>query len=118
MRQIEQEGLPLILSAPERAILEMLDELPHHETFHHLDVTMEGLVNLRPKSMQSLLEQTKSIKVKRLFFYFADRHQHRWLAKISRDSIDLGSGKRALVKSGTLDPKYQITVPADLNAGF
>ncbi len=118
LRQIEQEGLPLILSAPERAIIEMLDEIPQHETFHHLDVTMEGLVNLRPKVMQFLLEQTKSIKVKRLFFFFADRHDHQWLSKISRDQINLGAGKRVLVHGGTLDPEYQITVPGDLNANY
>ncbi|MDX2417448.1 MAG: type IV toxin-antitoxin system AbiEi family antitoxin domain-containing protein, partial [Xanthomonadales bacterium] len=51
-----------------------------------------------------------------LFFFFADRHGHRWLKHIKRDKIDLGKGKRMLVKGGKLDPKYLITVPEDLNA--
>jgi len=104
---------PLVISTPERAYLEMLEELPKNETFHMADVIMEGLVNISPRRMQALLEQTKSIKVKRLFFFFADRHQHQWLTRIAREHIDLGSGKRMLVKGGKFDPAYQITVPVD-----
>jgi hypothetical protein len=104
---------PLVMSTPERAYLELLNELPQHETFHMADVIMEGLVNISPRRMQTLLEQTKSIKIKRLFFFFADRHQHQWLTHIAREHIDLGSGKRMLVKGGKFDPVYQITVPKD-----
>jgi len=106
---------PLVISTPERAYLELLDELSQKETFHIADVTMEGLVNLSPNRMQSLLEITKSIKVKRLFFFFADRHQHSWLKRINRENIDLGKGKRVLVKGGKFDSKYQITVPEEFN---
>jgi hypothetical protein len=56
------------------------------------------------------------VKVKRLFFFFADRHAPPWLKEIKRDEISLGSGKRMLVKGGKLDPKYLITVPEDLGA--
>ncbi|MDZ7810714.1 MAG: type IV toxin-antitoxin system AbiEi family antitoxin domain-containing protein [Arhodomonas sp.] len=106
--------LPLLISTPERALLECLDELPQEESFHDVDVLVEGLVDLSPRRMQRLLEQAHSIKVKRLFFFFAERHSHRWLAHIAMDRIDLGKGKRMLVKGGKLDPKYQITVPAEL----
>lgn len=102
---------PLVISTPERAYLELLDELPQHETFHMADVIMEGLVNLSPRRIQTLLESTQSIKVKRLFFFFADRHNPSWLANIAREKIDLGQGKRMLVKGGKFDAKYQITVP-------
>lgn len=111
-----QWSWPLVQSSPERAILEMLDDLPDRLTFHLADVTMEGLVNISPRRMQTLLEDTKSIKVKRLFFFFADRHQHRWLDRIDRQSINLGSGKRMLIKGGRYEPNYQITVPKDLDA--
>ena len=111
-----QWNWPLVQSSPERAILEMLDDVPGEVSFHLADVTMEGLVNLSPRRMQALLEDTKSIKVKRLFFFFADRHKHRWLKRIERKSIDLGSGKRMLVKGGRYDPNYQITVPKDFDA--
>jgi len=107
---------PLVVSAQERAILELIDELPTRESFHNVDMMMEGLVNISPRRMQLLLEQTKSVKVKRLFFFFADRQGHRWLNRIEKDKIDLGTGKRALVKGGKLDSTYQITVPEDLDA--
>ncbi len=55
---------PLLISTPERAILELIDELPNKETFHLVDVTMEGLVNVSPRRMQQLLEVATSIKVK------------------------------------------------------
>jgi len=103
------------MSTPERAYLELLDELPQKETFHMADVTMEGLVNLSPRRMQFLLENATSIKVKRLFFFFAERHQHSWLKRINRKKIDFGKGKRMLVKGGKFDPKYQITVPGEFN---
>ena len=102
---------PLIVSGQERAILELIDGLPNDESFHHVDMMMEGLVNISPSRMQSLLELTKSIKVKRLFFFFASRHNHRWAARLDKSKIDLGKGKRSLVKGGKLDPVHQITVP-------
>lgn len=106
---------PLVMSTPERAILELLDELPSDESFHNADMIMEGLAGLSPRRLQPLLEHCRSVKVKRLFFFFADRHKHRWLARIDRDKIDLGSGKRMLVKGGKLDPVYQITIPEELH---
>jgi hypothetical protein len=111
-----QVSWPVRYSSPERAILEMLDELPDRESFYQADTLMGQVTNLRPGPLQTLLETCKSVKVKRLFFYFADRHRHAWLAKLDRSTIDLGAGKRALVKGGKLDPRYQITVPGDLDA--
>lgn len=106
----------LALSAPERAILELLDELPGRESFEQADKLMEGLSNLSPQRLQKLLTACRSIKVKRLFFFFADRHQHAWLKRIERAAVDLGKGKRMLVKGGKLDRAYQITVPENLDA--
>jgi hypothetical protein len=107
---------PLALSTPERALLELLDELPERETFHQVDKLLEGLANLSPRRLQKLLNDCHSVKVKRLFFFFADRHGHAWLKKLERARIDLGKGKRMLVRGGKLDPTYEITVPEDLDA--
>lgn len=108
---------PLTLSSPERAILELLDELPNRESFDQADKLMEGLSNLRPRHLQKLLVDCRSVKVKRLFFFFADRHQHAWLKHLDKSAINLGSGKRALVPGGRLDPVYNITVPEGLYGG-
>lgn len=105
---------PLRVSSPERAILEMLDELPAHDSFHSIDTIFEGLVNLRPKLLTPLLLGCRSVKVKRLFFVYADRHTHAWRRQLDSDAIDLGKGDRALVPGGRLHPTYRITVPADL----
>ena len=109
-------SLPLIISTPERAYLELLNELPEYENFHMADVIMEGLTNLSPLRLQSLLEATKSVKVKRLFFLFAERHNHAWLKRLDISKIDLGKGKRTLVKGGKFHTKYQITIPEEFAA--
>lgn len=106
---------PLMLSTPERAVLELLDELPDQETFHQADMLMEGLSTLSPTRLQTLLADCRSVKVKRLFFFFADRHNHAWLKRLDRSAIDLGSGKRMLVKGGRFDAKHLITVPETLD---
>jgi len=105
---------PIRMSAPERAILEALDELPSRESFHTLDVAFEGLVNLRPKLLTSLLTQCRSVKVKRLFFVYADRHAHAWLKHVDKEAVDLGQGDRALASGDRLHPVYRIMVPAEL----
>jgi len=110
-----QWNWPLTLSTPERATLELLDELPERETFEQADALFSGLGNLSPRRLQELLNACTSVKVKRLFFFFADRHQHAWLKRLDKSKVDLGSGKRMLVRGGVLDPTYQITVPGDLN---
>jgi len=109
---------PLTLSTPERAILELLDELPDAESFDQVDKLMEGLSTLSPRRLQKLLQDCKNVKVKRLFFFFADRHQHAWLKRLNKESIDFGKGKRMLVKGGKLDRSYLITVPEALNGVF
>lgn len=124
-KQVRGEGLttqpwgawnwPLVISSPERAILEFLDELPDEEDFHQADVLMEGLGTLSPNRLNKLLADCRSVKVKRLFFFFASRHNHAWLKRLDRKAISLGSGKRMLVKGGRLDAKYQITVPKDFD---
>ena len=105
---------PLVLSTAERAVLELLDELPERESFHQVDKLMEGLSTLSPHRLQRLLSECRNVKVKRLFLFLADRHPHAWLKHIQRDQIDLGKGKRMLVKGGKLNSTYHITVPEDL----
>ena len=107
---------PIKASSPERAILEAIDELPNHASFHNLDMMFEGLVSLRPKQLSTLLSICRSVKVRRLFFVFADRHRHAWRKYLDTSKIDFGSGPRALVPGGKLHPTYRIYVPADLVA--
>jgi hypothetical protein len=105
---------PIPMSSPERAILEMLDELPAGESFHTIDMAFESLANLRPKLLTTLLARCRSVKTKRLFFVYADKHDHAWRRHIDMSAIDLGKGDRSLMQGGRLHPVYRITIPDNL----
>jgi hypothetical protein len=112
----EDKTFSVGISSLERAVLEALYLAPKQvdivECFHLL----EGLAGLRPDLLQELLEHCASVKVKRLFFYLAEKTKHDWLSFIDVKKIDLGIGKRSLVKSGIYDSKYQLTLPKELHA--
>lgn len=101
----------LNISIPERACLEMLDLVPHNISFEHADQLIQGMTTLSPRALQPLLEICSSIKVKRLFLWFAKRHNYIWFTKLNLEKIDIGSGKRVIEKGGKLDKYYLITVP-------
>jgi hypothetical protein len=103
----------LRMSSLERAILEVLDEVPGTISFEHGAELFEGLTTLRPRLATALLEACTSVKAKRLFLYLASQHNHSWVRVVRRAEagINIGSGKRQIVPGGQLDPTYQITVP-------
>lgn len=102
---------PVELSSAERAILEMLYLVPGEHTFEESFLIMENLTSLRASLLQKLLENCKSVKVKRIFAYMAEKLEYSWFKKLKIDSIDFGKGKRVVVSGGEFDKKYQITVP-------
>lgn len=99
------------LSAPERAIMEVLYLVPAQESFEEAGLLMEGLATLRPRLVQTLLEQCRSVRVKRLFMYLTERSNHAWVKKLELSKVDFGKGKRVIVKGGRFNAKYNITVP-------
>ena len=99
------------VSTPERAIMEVLYGVPLVDSYEEARLLMEGLTTLRPRVVQSLLESCASVKVKRLFMLLAEDCKHAWVRKVDLSKVDFGKGKRALVKGGRFDPKYNITVP-------
>ena len=107
----EVDSLPLTVSSPERAVLELLYLYPKHENLDSLHKIFEGLHQLRPSIIQKLLEQCVSIKVKRLFLHLADLYELSWLEKIDLNTISLGSGKRSIGGGGVYHPKFKISLP-------
>jgi Transcriptional regulator, AbiEi antitoxin, Type IV TA system/Transcriptional regulator, AbiEi antitoxin N-terminal domain len=99
------------LSAPERAMMEVMYGVPLVDSYEEARLLIEGLTTLRPRLVQSLLERCVSVKVKRLFMLLAESCKHAWVKKVDLSRVDFGKGKRTLVKGGHFDPKYQITVP-------
>lgn len=103
----------LLISSPELAAMEMLYLVPKVQSFDEAAKIMEGLTTLRPELIQRLLEQCNSVKVKRLFLFIAEKHDHTWMKELNLERINLGSGKRSIVVDGVLNKKYQITIPRE-----
>ena len=110
---LERNNFSVKISSPARAIMECLYLAPKHQDFFECYELMEGLNDLRVKSVQELLENCSSVKVKRLFLYLADEFKHPWLEFIDLSYVDLGSGTRSLVKNGIYIDQYKITVPKE-----
>ena len=106
--------LTMNISGAARAMMECLSLCPNQFPLTEAYELMEGLATLRPAQIQTLLEQCKSIKVKRLFLYFAERAGHSWFKYIDTQSIDLGSGVRSLFNEGAFVSKYQLVLPKEL----
>lgn len=105
----------LVCSTPERAMLELCDEVSDAAGVYEADALMQAMTTLRPRRIGLLLLHCRSIKATRLFLALAERHRHAWLSHVGLDGVDLGRGKRALVPGGHLHPTYQITLPRDLD---
>lgn len=106
----------LLYSSNERAMFEVLQDVPSRESIQEADLLMAGLTNLRPDVVMTMLENCGSVKVKRLFLALAERHHHQWFTHLDLTSVNLGKGKRMLAPGGNLHPKYLITLPTDLDA--
>jgi len=107
------------VSGPERAVLEVCSTLDDsEESFIATAELMEGLTNLRPRLVNELLVNCQSVKAKRVFLYLAFQSRYEWAARIQQDRIDLGSGKRQVVKGGRLEKEFQITVPKGFGRAF
>jgi len=109
--QWREDASPMLISSPEQAILELLMGLPEEASFEHAEELMQGLTQLSPRKLDGLLRECKNVKVKRLFFWLADRFQYPWRKKLNVDDYNLGAGKRVVAVGGQLDKQYQITVP-------
>ena len=102
------------ISGAVRAMMECLYLAPKEQSLVECYDLMEGLNNLPPITVQAILEQCDSVKVKRLFLFMAEKAEHSWFKYIKFDTIDLGKGKRSIVSDGIYIPKYEITVPKEL----
>jgi len=114
MTQISHKNFSLKVSSTVRAMMECLYLAPQRMELMECFELMQGLTDLIPHKVEELLERCTSIKVKRLFLYLAEKSNHSWFKYLKLDHIDLGTGTRSLVKGGIYIPKYQITVPKEI----
>lgn len=114
LTEFELKNFSIKISGAARAMMECLYLARQKQDLIECYELMEGLNNLRPDQVQTLLEKCQSVKVKRLFLYLAEKAGHSWLSFLNLAQIDLGKGKRSLVKGGVFIEKYQIIVPKEL----
>lgn len=114
LTEIELSNFSIKVSGAARAIMECIHLTPQKQELIECFELMEGLNNLVPKQVQTLLENCQSVKVKRLFLYMAEKADHSWFRHLDLKNVNLGKGKRSIVKNGVLVDKYEITVPREL----
>ena len=110
----ESNSFSIKISSAARALMECLYLAPDKQPLMECYELMEGLNNLRPDLVQTLLEKCASVKVKRLFMYMADKAAHDWVQHLDLAKVDMGQGKRSIAKDGVYVGKYKITVPREL----
>ena len=111
LNEFKKTKFAMKISSRERAIMEMIDILDLRWSFETLEQYFESLTNIKADVTQCLLENCKSVKVKRMFLYMANRLNLPVVKKINEKRIDMGSGKRTIAINGQLDKKFDITVP-------
>jgi hypothetical protein len=114
LTEVEVKSFSIKTSGAARALMECLYLAPEKQALMECFEFMEGLNNLPPKQVQALLEKCQSVKVNRLFLYMAEKAGHSWFRYLDLKNVDLGRGKRSVVKNGVYVNKYQITVPKEL----
>ncbi len=110
----DYNGAQLLISSPERAIMECLHLYPKHFALLDCYYIMEMMTTLRPAIVQELLEKCTSIKVKRLFLYIAHKAGHSWFQALELSRIDKGRGIRNFSATGRFDKDYKIIIPEEL----
>lgn len=114
IKSFEIKQHPVLTSVPERAIMECLFLAPQIIDLTECYQLFEGLVNLQPRLVTELLTNCKSVKVKRLFLYMADKANHQWFRFLNLDNVDIGTGNRILDEKGVYQAKYLVSVPKEL----
>lgn len=105
---------PIPFAAWELALVELAAEVRDAQDFDYADKLFEGASVLRPELLRTLLLSCRSVRAKRVFLWFARRHGHDWTRRLDTADIDLGRGKRMLVRGGVLDKEFLITVPREM----
>jgi hypothetical protein len=108
-------NIDVLMSVPEQAFAECLLLAPNQYSYMDLYHIMEQLTSLRPEMVQKILESTKSIKVKRMFLYMAEKAEHYWFSSLDISKIELGTSKIQLTRGGVYISKCKITIPKELN---
>lgn len=93
VRRLDQDDpYSPFVSEPERALLEMLGDIPQKQGLDEARKIMEPMFTLRHEVLQRLLEACKKIKMKRLFYTLAAELNLPALLNLDSSRIDFGAG--------------------------
>ena len=88
---LEQQMRAPMVSAPERAVLEMLGEVGGRQSLQEARELVESTYSLRGAVMQTLLQQCTSVRTVRLCLTLGRELNLPWLAKLDVASLPIGS---------------------------
>ena len=96
LNEFKKTKFAMKISSRERAIMEMIDILDLRWSFETLEQYFESLTNIRADVTQCLLENCKSVKVKRMFLYMANRLNLPVVKKLMRKELIWEAAKERL----------------------
>lgn len=108
------DGRELLVSSPERAIMECLNLPDAASSLLDIYYIMESLTTLRPRLVQRLLESCSSQKVKRLFLYMSEKANHPWFKALKLENVSFGTSRYMATPTGKYISKYNMTLPKEL----
>lgn len=87
-----RDGAPMV-SAPERALLELLDEVGVRQPLQEAREIAEGTYNLRAEVLMDLLKHCTSVKTVRLCLTLGRELSLPWAGKLDADVLPKGSAR-------------------------
>ncbi len=87
------------VSEPERAVLELLSEVPQRQSLEEARALVQGLSTLRPAVLQQLLAMCSSVKTVRLFLTLSRDFQLPHLSKLNEKNLPTGGKSRWVLRS-------------------
>lgn len=95
--EARSDGVPV--SEPERAVLEMLSEVPSRQSMEEAENLVDMLYGLRPPLMQEMLEDCLSVKAVRLFLTMARKSSLPVLDGMDLEGVRLGAEADYVVRT-------------------
>ena len=93
-----RDRAPLV-STPERALLELLDEVGVRQPLHEAREIAEGTYSLRAEELMDLLKRCTSVKTVRLCLRLGRELSLPWVGKLDEDALPKGSARPWISKS-------------------
>jgi hypothetical protein len=88
----QRSGAPQV-SAPERALLELLSEVGVRQTLQEARELVESTYSLRADVLRELLQRCTSIKTVRLCLQLGREGSSPWMSKLDPDTLPTGSDR-------------------------